>query len=374
MKLVIISHTEHYLKDGKPAGWGATVREIDQLATLFSEVAHIAPLHQEEPPKSALYYEGKNVRLIPVKPAGGEGFKNKFKIISCLPEYIKTILSEIKNADIVHVRCPSNISLIAIAILAFLKNPAKRWIKYAGNWQSYSGEAVSYKFQKWWVLNNFPKAEVTINGEWPNQPKHIHSFYNPCISEQERQEALRVTLDKELTQPIQLLFVGRLENEKGVDCILKIAKCLDEQNIQYELNLVGDGPRRHEYEKEACQLQKKVFFHGWLSREKVNSLYEQAHFILLPSIGEGWPKVLSEAMVYGVIPIASLVGSIPQNLTKFQIGKAILGNDVKSYEENIKRYIQNTNRWKIESERAKAMSLNFTYGKYLSKIRSILNL
>ena len=50
MKLLIISHTPHYLKEGQVVGWGSTVMEIDQLAKLFTEVTHLAPLHDGETP------------------------------------------------------------------------------------------------------------------------------------------------------------------------------------------------------------------------------------------------------------------------------------------------------------------------------------
>ena len=44
-------------------------------------------------------------------------------------------------------------------------------------------------------------------------------------------------------------------------------------------------------------------------------LYARSHFMLLPSsCSEGWPKVLSEAMAYGVVPVASNVSCIPQIL------------------------------------------------------------
>ena len=42
MRLVIVSHTPHYRKDGAVVGWAATVREIDRLASIFEEVVHLA--------------------------------------------------------------------------------------------------------------------------------------------------------------------------------------------------------------------------------------------------------------------------------------------------------------------------------------------
>ena len=63
-------------------GWGATVREIDHLATLFDEIVHLAPLYSGSPPGSALSYEATNVRVRPVTPAGGTSIFSKVGVLS----------------------------------------------------------------------------------------------------------------------------------------------------------------------------------------------------------------------------------------------------------------------------------------------------
>ena len=47
-KLVIISHTEHYVNsDGAIVGWGSTVNEINYLADYWSKVVHVACLYEK---------------------------------------------------------------------------------------------------------------------------------------------------------------------------------------------------------------------------------------------------------------------------------------------------------------------------------------
>ena len=74
-RLLISSHTEHYLVEGHFVGWGATVREIDQLASIFDEVVHIGTLYKSAAPRSALPYHAANIRFVGVPPGGGEGLK-----------------------------------------------------------------------------------------------------------------------------------------------------------------------------------------------------------------------------------------------------------------------------------------------------------
>src|SRR5665647_1124324 len=104
MKLLIVSNMAHYKCDGKIVGWGPTVQEIDHLASNFEEVRHLACLHPEPPPLSSLAYSAKNVRLIPLPPAGGEKWQDKFGILRLSPLYLRTILKELPLSDVIHIR------------------------------------------------------------------------------------------------------------------------------------------------------------------------------------------------------------------------------------------------------------------------------
>src|SRR5262245_61050972 len=73
MRWLVVSHTEHFRRDGRVVGWGPTVRELGRLARLFDELVHVAPLYEEPAPPSALPYEASNVTFVPIAPAGGEG-------------------------------------------------------------------------------------------------------------------------------------------------------------------------------------------------------------------------------------------------------------------------------------------------------------
>jgi glycosyltransferase involved in cell wall biosynthesis len=145
------------------------------------------------------------------------------------------------------------------------------------------------------------------------------------MSLQEYEFARQKTRGKMLNTPTQLLFVGRIDKAKGVDHLLEIANELMLRDLDYELTLVGDSPQRHEYETQVktMQLTRQVHFTGWQPISNLRSYYEKAHLLIFPSTSEGWPKVLSEGMTYGAVPIASAVGSIPQIFAEFNCGKAI---------------------------------------------------
>ena len=56
------------------------------------------------------------------------------------------------------------------------------------------------------------------------------------------------------------------------------------------------------------------------------------------SCSEGWPKVLSEAMAYGVVPLAGAVSSIPQILAEVGTGRALPPNDVAEFASAVREY------------------------------------
>src|SRR2546422_9860982 len=102
MKLLVISHTPHYLKDGRFVGWGPTVRELDQLPEIFKQVIHLAPLHHEMAPASVLPYRSTRLEFRPLPPAGGERLRDKLTILFRAPQYVRAIIKAMRDVDAVH--------------------------------------------------------------------------------------------------------------------------------------------------------------------------------------------------------------------------------------------------------------------------------
>ncbi len=377
MRLLIVSHTPHYRSADALAGWGPTVREIDWLATLFDEVVHIAPLHTGPPPRSAMFYQRRNVRLHTVPASGGDGVCAKARVFLNWPVYALAIAEELGACDIVHVRCPANIGLLASLMLAVTRHPRSRWIKYAGNWRPEGGEALSYAFQRWWLRKPWHRGVVTVNGNWAGEPAHIHPFLNPCLTEKELENASSSAARKELTLPIRLLFVGRADEGKGIGRAVEITRRLLAKDIPVVLDVVGDGPSRSDLERlvAAASCNGLVRFHGWLPRTELEPIYEMAHILLLPTTSsEGWPKVLGEGMAYGVVPLAGAVSCIPDLLREYRTGRAHAASNKDAFVSSIAKYAAAPEEWLCESRAAIAAARHFTYERHLERVSSLLSL
>jgi glycosyltransferase involved in cell wall biosynthesis len=374
MRLLVISHTSHYLRSGEVVGWGATVREIDELVAEFGPLTHVAWLHDAPAPGSSLPYRSGAVRFVGVRPAGGTRLRDKLAAILAIPMYAKTIISEMRRHDAVHVRCPAGISLVAVLLLPFLRRPRIRWIKYAGNWKPTGPEAASYRFQRWWLRRAPHRAVVTVNGGWSDDPPHVHDFLNPCLDDAELAVAARLAHGKRLQGSVRLAFVGRLNPAKGAHRAVGALQRLAADGVEAELDIVGDGPQRAEIEAMVAHsgLAGRVRLHGALARDRLDGIYGAAHFVVLPSDTEGWPKILAEGMAYGAVPLASSVGSVAQKLEAFAVGRVFAPADVEHLSRHVRDYVRDPGVWLQESRRAVAVASRFTYGEFTAAVRALL--
>lgn len=378
MKLVVISNMAHYRRaDGVIVGHGATARELDALAELFTSVRHVACLHAELPPASALPYAARNIELVPVPPAGGETLGSKLNIVRLMPRYARTIHHELRGADVVHVRCPANVSLCALAILTVTREPRRRWIKYAGSWQPIRAEPASYALQRRWLARSSLRAEVTINGSVAGQPAHVHSFRNPSLTDAEVAHGREAAAMKPLAPPLRLAFVGHLGEAKNPAIAIEVVRELQEMRIPARLDLAADGADLARLRTWVVEqgLRDVVTLHGALPRPALAALYASAHFVVLPSRTEGWPKVLSEGMAAGALPVATAVGSIPEMLHEIGAGRAIAGPPTASaFARAIQAYVAEPEVWRQEIQRGLVAAETFSYRAYQASVRQLLDL
>lgn len=123
---------------------------------------------------------------------------------------------------------------------------------------------------------------------------------------------------KKITSGLNLLFVGRLEEEKGVGDLLKAFKIAVKKNNKLNLLLVGKGRlgRRN--------LPGKVFLKNRIAYPKLEKIYKQADIFILPSRptktwAEQYGMVLVEAMATGLPIITTDCGAIPEVVGKAAI-------------------------------------------------------
>ena len=94
----------------------------------------------------------------------------------------------------------------------------------------------------------------------------------------------------------RLLFVGRLNDQKGADHLLNALALMKREAW---LDIVGDGPNREALKQLAQQLgvASRIRWHGQLSQSELPPLYQRAAAVVIPSIDEGLGLVAVEALL-----------------------------------------------------------------------------
>jgi len=107
--------------------------------------------------------------------------------------------------------------------------------------------------------------------------------------------------------PLRILFVGRFQKQKNLTFLFEQLARLSPGT--FELHLVGDGPEKTHLQGLAEQLgiAARITWRGWLSRAAVRDAYRTADCLANPSLYEGMPNVVLEAMACGLPVIASKV-------------------------------------------------------------------
>lgn len=115
-----------------------------------------------------------------------------------------------------------------------------------------------------------------------------------------------------------IISVGRLEGEKGHINILKALKSLPK--AKYKVHFIGDGTQIKSLKSYAVENDIDAIFYGAITdRQKLFSLLEKADIYIIPSLTEGMPRSLLEAMAVGLPCIGSNVGGIPEVLNHSEL-------------------------------------------------------
>lgn len=309
-KLVIISHTGHHIDGyGRPVGWGPTVAEINFLAEHWTAVEHVSCLEKSPPSGSSMPYIWENIYFLPIPTFGGPKLWQKIDILWKMPQILLTVGRALKSATHVQIRLPMGIGIFLIPYFLFKRRTFLLWVKYANNWGA-KNPPLGYRLQRRMLKQNWLRCKVTINGTWPGQPAHCISFENPCLTTTDLSDGEKVCVVKRYDEGFRLLFIGRLEAEKGIPELLEALLVSKNLNIM-GMDFIGEGPLEATLRHAAADLPFPVHFHGFLPAPAIRPFLVNAHFLLLPSRSEGFPKVVAEGLCYGCIPVVSDVGSIP---------------------------------------------------------------
>jgi glycosyltransferase involved in cell wall biosynthesis len=141
-----------------------------------------------------------------------------------------------------------------------------------------------------------------------------------------------------------LLYVGRLEREKGVDVLMRAL-----HDVSATLAVVGDGSMRAELERLAPP--GRVIFAGHVERDELSKWYAAADAFVLPSRSDVWGMVLNEAAAAGLPLVASEVAGAAHELIETGINGYLVPADDPSALARTLRRVEGDAAWRAQAGR-----------------------
>lgn len=294
----------------------------------------------------------------------------------------RIIQNEIKNNDFVIIRLPS---IIGITACHFSNKYSKKYmIEVVGcTWDSlwnYGGIKAKLVAPIMYLLNRYyikkaPNVLYVSNKflqkRYPNKKHNIGcSDVNiENLSEEILNKRIKKINSKKINKnEIKIGLIGSLNvNYKGHEAAIKAISILKEYNIDIKLHCLGAGDKNRWSEIiKKYNVEENIYFDGTLpAGEEVYKWLDNLDIFWIPSLTEGFPRALVEAMSRALPAIGTNVGGIPELINNDYL---IEKND---YKDLANKTIQIINNRKSNIDIAKEnfkKSLNYEK-KYLDKKR-----
>jgi len=143
---------------------------------------------------------------------------------------------------------------------------------------------------------------------------------------------LKAESEAKKPEGFNILYVGELIKFKGIHHLISAFKNVIAGYPKASLAIVGEGNYRAELRKMAEQMDilGSIEFTSYLPPGKVKERMLNSDLLVLPSMTEGLPRVIIEAMAVGLPVVATDVGSVKELVIDNQNGYLIKPNDVDS--------------------------------------------
>ena len=199
-----------------------------------------------------------------------------------------------------------------------------------GRWKAISPRGLKAKYEEHVKYKNAPvymlcagayvSGDFKLIGAYPG--KMFKWGYYPPLREYD-EDKLESLLYRD-GEVLRICFASRLIKLKHPEIVLTAAEFFRNKQIDFHIDVVGDGPMSEELKKEieARGLSAYITMHGSKTPDEVRDIMEKSHvFIFASNYLEGWGAVVNEAMNSACAVVASSeAGAVP-----FLIGNGVNG-------------------------------------------------
>ena len=278
--------------------------------------------------------------------------------------------------DIVHSHSISfhNAGLPAFLIKKILKIP---YVAYGRGSDVYLS-SFEKSFKKAVLKNSDATIALTNDMKIAMQTiydKSISVIPNGCdptkfenLSKRDLRDKLKIKEDEKV-----MIFVGRLHPIKGLQYLIEAMKIIYKKYPKSRLLIVGDREDRNNLENlvKKLNLNKYVTFIGMVPNEAVPEYMVAADVFVLPSLSEGFPTVIVEAMASGIPIVATKVGGVPEIIKDGENGFLVEPMNSEEIAEKVLLLLNNDELRKRISEKNKEEVKKYNWESIAEKLEEI---
>jgi glycosyltransferase involved in cell wall biosynthesis len=353
-------------------GWlsdGGFPLQMAALGSLFDRVTIVVTRSAPREGGSSLPGGAEVVALR--EPLGADG-RRKLSVLANAGYYLREISARIRKADVVHAPVPGDIALLGM-ILALAQR--KRLIaRYGSSWALTPQTTLSQRFTRFCMRTFAGGRNVMIAtgaGVHPPAPG-MRWLYTTALT---RAELTRIqpVFERGLSQPLRLVYAGRLSSEKGV---IHLVRALDAFRTRARgpmpsLTVLGDGPDRQPLEAAVRHsgLAGIVRFRGHVDRRQLSEELMRADVSVQPSLTEGLCKAWLDSMAHGLPVLSSRVGAAEAVIGRSgERGWLVPPGDGDALADALTEIVDNDRDWPSLRRRCRAFVDDYTIENWAEAI------
>lgn len=353
---------------------------LDFVSRLYKRVYLISPVLESTTSVSGKEINHNNVIIIDLPYSG-----SYLKSVKYFKTYYNTIKKVVNNVNLFYCRVPG--PYVWMPVLLFKKKTIMHFVgdtidatqhNEKWSWLKKKIMIAGYLPEYWMTLKAARSSKVFTNGPHIAERLSRHRVKAiPVISSTISEKDLHndfTSLPIESGKVI-LTYIGYVRFAKGMNCLMSFCKKMREVGINYYFNLIGNGEMFDDVKSflESEQLTDCVRMYGHISdKAEMNSILRQSDLFFFPSLSEGSPRVIIEAMAQGVPVISTPVGSLPGTFTEGETIRFFDYNDVEKAINIVREYLVDPTPF--DKQRISAYEMvakQFTIEQFLPKVFSL---
>lgn len=183
-------------------------------------------------------------------------------------------------------------------------------------------------------------------------------------------------MDKTLHNRNNLIgYIGRVSKTKGVDNFVRAMPLILNTFHDMQFVIGGDGPlfKNLKDQLHGTDLYRRVDLRGWISHDDVPKFLSDLKLFVFPSVSEGLPGVVQEAMACGIPVLATPVGGVPDLIIDGKTGFIMENNSPECIAKNVIRALEHPRLDEITSNARKLIENEYSYDVMVKKLETALH-